>query len=77
METYLLQKQDELKVLYNCLEITQININNTPIPLNGMDELELDELYLEAEKYREQIEELKLCINSINRIMNYKKELNN
>ena len=75
MATYLQQKQTELTDLYNCLEFTNINISNTPIPLNGIEEFELDELYLEAEIYREQINQIQLFLDSINRTMNYKEEL--
>jgi hypothetical protein len=75
MATYLQQKQNELTNLYNCLEFININISNTPIPLNGIEEFELDELYLEAELFREQINQIELFLDSINRTMNYKKEL--
>jgi hypothetical protein len=75
MTSYETKIENKLTRLYDCLTIINNEITTTEIPSNGWQEYELDELYFEAEYYREEIKQLELFLTSIDKCKIYKEEL--
>ncbi len=75
MESCIRTKYNELKNLRNIFTVIKNSINSYGIPISGMEELELDELYLSLEDYRIKIEKLEHFLLTINNTLKFKKEL--
>ena len=72
---YLIKKHNELNDKYNQLKIMTNIINNTPMPANGMDEMDLDDLLSYREQINDNIKELEMILYVIKRTKEYKEEL--
>jgi hypothetical protein len=72
---YIKKQLAELKYLYETQNVIKNIIKNTEISTNGMEEMELDEIYFDLEKVREKITKLRSFLNVIKQTQKYKSEL--
>ena len=72
---YLIKKHNELNDKYNQLKTINNIINYTPMPTDGMDEMDLDDLLSYREQINNNIKELEMILYVIKRTKEYKIEL--
>ncbi len=72
---YINKKSNELYNLYKLSNAIKYDIQNTELPINGLEEMELDELYFELEKITEKIININTFLHVINQTNKFKPEL--
>ncbi len=75
MSTYISNKELELSSLYKFKKILREAIESFPMPTNGMEELELDEICLDFNDCNIKIEQIEHFLLTIKNTLKIKKEL--
>jgi hypothetical protein len=72
---YINKKSNELHNLYNLLNAIEYDIQHTETPTDGLEEMRLDDLYLELDRIKENIIKLKTFLHVVKETNKYKMEL--